>query len=142
MQSSPYFSRFFGCFPGIYQSHEAYCQSRGAIFTVKDVSASLHTVLVARLCLLCDPVDCSPQAPLSMGFSRQEYWTGLPFPPPDMGRYKNWAHKISPENIYTKTCSVSPLTPPHNTECLIILLSTLNSFHGATEGQQLQQHMI
>ena len=22
------------------------------------------------------------QAPLSMGFSRQEYWTGLPFPPP------------------------------------------------------------
>ena len=22
------------------------------------------------------------QAPLSMGFSRQEYWSGLPFPPP------------------------------------------------------------
>ena len=22
------------------------------------------------------------QAPLSMGFSRQEYWTELPFPPP------------------------------------------------------------
>ena len=22
------------------------------------------------------------QAPLSMGFSRQEYWGGLPFPPP------------------------------------------------------------
>ena len=30
---------------------------------------------------LCDPMDCSPQAPLSMGFSRQEYWTGLPSPP-------------------------------------------------------------
>ena len=27
-------------------------------------------------------MDCSPQAPLSMGFSRQEYWSGLPFPPP------------------------------------------------------------
>ena len=25
-------------------------------------------------------VDC--QAPLSMGFPRQEYWSGLPFPPP------------------------------------------------------------
>ena len=24
----------------------------------------------------------SCQAPLSMGFSRQEYWSGLPFPPP------------------------------------------------------------
>ena len=22
------------------------------------------------------------QGPLSMGFSRQEYWSGLPFPPP------------------------------------------------------------
>ena len=30
----------------------------------------------------CNPVDCSPQAPLSMEFSRQEYWSGLPFPSP------------------------------------------------------------
>ena len=28
---------------------------------------------------LCDTVDCSPPAPLSMGFSRQEYWSGLPW---------------------------------------------------------------
>ena len=27
-------------------------------------------------------MDCSPQAPLSMGFFRQEYWSGLPFPTP------------------------------------------------------------
>ena len=34
-----------------------------------------------QLCLtLCNPMDC--QAPLSMGFSRQEYWSGLPCPPP------------------------------------------------------------
>ena len=26
---------------------------------------------------LCDPTDCSPPAPLSMGFSRQEAWSGL-----------------------------------------------------------------
>ena len=31
---------------------------------------------------LCDPMDCSLQVPLSMGFSRQEYWSGLPFPSP------------------------------------------------------------
>ena len=30
----------------------------------------------------CDPMDCSRQAPLSMGFSRQEYWSGLSFPSP------------------------------------------------------------
>ena len=31
---------------------------------------------------LCDPMDYSLQTPLSMGFSRQEYWSGLPFPSP------------------------------------------------------------
>ena len=30
---------------------------------------------------LCDPVDCIPPGS-SVGFSRQEYWSGLPFPPP------------------------------------------------------------
>ena len=30
----------------------------------------------------CYPVDGSPQASLSMGFSSQEYWSGLPFPHP------------------------------------------------------------
>ena len=41
--------------------------------------------LVAQLCpTLCDPMDCSAcQAPLSMGFSRQEYWSGLPCPSPE-----------------------------------------------------------
>ena len=31
---------------------------------------------------LCDPVVVACQAPLSMGFSRQESWSGLPFPSP------------------------------------------------------------
>ena len=31
---------------------------------------------------LRDPMDCSPQAPPPMGFSRQEYWSGLPLPSP------------------------------------------------------------
>ena len=31
---------------------------------------------------LCDAVDGSPEAPLSMRFSRQEYWSGLLCPPP------------------------------------------------------------
>ena len=31
---------------------------------------------------LCDPIDGSHQAPPSLGFSRQEHWSGLPFPPP------------------------------------------------------------
>ena len=39
-------------------------------------------VLVAQSCpTLCDTMDCTPQAPLSMEFSRQEYWSELPCPP-------------------------------------------------------------
>ena len=42
---------------------------------------------VAQSCLtLCDPMDCSPQAPPSMEFSRQEYWSGLQFPSPGLER--------------------------------------------------------
>ena len=45
---------------------------------------------VTKSCLtLCDPMDWSLPAPLSMGFPRQEYWSGLPVPPagdlPDPG---------------------------------------------------------
>ena len=32
--------------------------------------------------LFVTPWTVACQAPLSMGFSRQKYWSGLPFPPP------------------------------------------------------------
>ena len=39
--------------------------------------------LVPKSCLiLATPWTVDPQAPLSMGFSRKEYWSGLPFPSP------------------------------------------------------------
>ena len=39
--------------------------------------------LVSKLCqTLATPWTVACQAPLSMGFSRQEYWSGLPFPSP------------------------------------------------------------
>ena len=44
---------------------------------VTDAAAAAKSL---QSCLtLCDP---SYQAPLSLGFSRQEYWSGLPFPSP------------------------------------------------------------
>ena len=37
----------------------------------------------AQSCLtLCNHMDCRPQTPLSTEFSRQEYWSRLPFPTP------------------------------------------------------------
>ena len=39
--------------------------------------------LVAKLCLtLLTPCTVAHKAPLSMAFSRQEYWSGLSFPSP------------------------------------------------------------
>ena len=41
--------------------------------------------LPAQLCpTLCDPWTVANQAPLPMEFSRQEYWSGLPFPTSQM----------------------------------------------------------
>ena len=52
-----------------------------------------HTILVLESNLphvraqsrpaLCDPWTVACQAPLSTEFSGQEYWGGLPFPPPE-----------------------------------------------------------
>ena len=40
-------------------------------------------VLVAQSCpAFCDPMDCSLPGSSAQGISRQEYWTGLPFPSP------------------------------------------------------------
>ena len=41
-------------------------------------------VLVGQLYpTLCDPKDCSLPGSSDMIFSRQEYWSGLPFPSPE-----------------------------------------------------------
>ena len=48
------------------------------------------TVMKSHACsVVCKslwtPWTVAHQAPLSMGFPRQEYWSGLPFPPPGGG---------------------------------------------------------
>ena len=37
----------------------------------------MHAKLLQPYLTCCDPIDCSLP-----GFSSQEYWSGLPFPPP------------------------------------------------------------
>ena len=41
-----------------------------------------HAKLPQSCLTLCNPWTIARQAPLPMGFSRQEYWSGLPCPPP------------------------------------------------------------
>ena len=43
---------------------------------------------------LCDPIDSSPPGFPALGFSRQERWSGLPFPSP----------KLESESEVTQSC--------------------------------------
>uniref|UniRef100_A0AC11DBT5 Target of myb1 like 1 membrane trafficking protein n=1 Tax=Ovis aries TaxID=9940 RepID=A0AC11DBT5_SHEEP len=50
----------------------------------KEIQLTLSVMraqLLSRVQLFAAPWTVAHQAPLSMEFSRQEYWTGLPFPP-------------------------------------------------------------
>ena len=42
----------------------------------------VHAKSLQSCLTLCNPMTVAHQAPLSMGFSRQEHWTGLPCAPP------------------------------------------------------------
>ena len=47
---------------------------------------------VAQSCLtLATPWTAAHQAPPSMGFSRQKYWSGVPLPSPYV--LSSWSHK-------------------------------------------------
>ena len=45
-------------------------------------SLKVKVKLLSRIWLFATPGMVAYQAPPSMGFSRQEYWSGLPFPSP------------------------------------------------------------
>ena len=52
-------------------------------FNTKRVNRWVGGGLVAKLCVILVTLwTVAHQALLSMGFPRQEYWSGLPFPPP------------------------------------------------------------
>ena len=66
--------------------------SSSSLFAIRVVSSAyLRSLIFTKLCYakslhlcptLCDPIDGIHQAPPSLGFTRQEHWSGLPFPSP------------------------------------------------------------
>ena len=61
---------------------------------------------------LCNPIDCSPQAPPSMGFSRQEHWSGLPFPPPKGTTGRKKVRSLSCVQLFATPWTVAYQAPP------------------------------
>ena len=51
-------------------------------FLYRHPQACIPDQLLSHVRLFVTPWTMACQAPLSMGLSQQEYWSGLPFPPP------------------------------------------------------------
>ena len=88
---------------------------------------------VIHLCpTLCDPMDyIAHQAPLSMGLSQQEYWSGLSCPPP--GDLPN--RGIKPRS---PTLQANSLPDEHKGKPLIILTFYLTYFFILTDNNVLK----
>ena len=50
--------------------------------TVQGMQSAAAAKSLQSCLTLCDPIDGSPPDSPSLGFSRQEHWSGLPFPSP------------------------------------------------------------
>ena len=79
---------------------------------------------------LCDPWTVAPQAPLLMGFSRQEFWSGLPFPSsgdlPDPGIEPTaLMSPVLAGGFFTTSATWEALYP-----CLCLYLDLLTTLHG------------
>ena len=76
---------------------------------------SLLLLLLSRFSRvrLCDPIDGSPQASPPLGFSRQEHWSGLPFPSPvhESEKWK-WSRSVMSDSSDPMDCSL-PGSPVH-----------------------------
>ena len=58
-----------------------------------------------QLCLtLCNPWTVGRQAPLFMEFPRQDYWSGLPFPPLAWRRMDNGTYQWQSQGLPGKLC--------------------------------------
>ena len=107
---------FFGDLPGI-RIKSLSPALAGGFFTTEPPRQPTIPFICVCVCMLSHIQTVACQVPLSMGLSRQEYWTGLPFPPP--GDIPNLGIEISSpmspalqENFYCWTtredCNKNP----------------------------------
>ena len=83
----------------------------------------LSSFSCAQLCMTLQIVAC--QAPLSMGFSRQKYWSGLPCPPP--GDLPKPGIEPASLGLLPWKAGSLPLAPPV-ADCLKLLMSYFTLF--------------
>ena len=77
-----------------------------SLCTLCMVCVCVCVCVLSRVRLFATPWTVARQAPLSMGFSRQRYWSGLPFPPP--GDLPNPG--VEPASLASPDLAVRPFT--------------------------------
>ena len=82
--------------------------------------------------IISDPMDCTHQVPLPMGFSKQAYWRGLPFPSPGDLSYPRTEPRSLPLQAVCSPCEPPGkppgLRPPLQSSDLSTRVSLLHSF--------------
>ena len=69
-------------------------------FFIHNIMLLLLLSRFSRVRLCVTPLTAAHQAPLSLGFSRQEHWSGLPFPSPVHGSEKwKWSHSVVSDSL-------------------------------------------
>ena len=72
------------------------------------MSVLAHSVSHVQLCVT--PWTIARQVPLSRGFSRQEHWSGLPFPPPGGGIFPT--QRLNPSFLCLLQVDSFTIEPP------------------------------
>ena len=135
--------------------HRASVTSLGAPFSKSSLTQKFSLFcrsVIKFYSTLCDPWTVACQAPLSMGFPRQESWSGLPFPSPGVlpypriestspilaGRFfffffYHWAIMEAPEVLWTPSIKVFMEASLHRCDWLnhwpLVINSDSSSFH-------------
>ena len=104
-------SRHFSEQPGFFSGTTG-CRWQGRLQVQLCACAAASAKSLQSCLILCDPIDGSPPgSPIpSLGFSRQEHWSGLPFPSPmhESEKWKwsrsvvtdsSWPHGLQPTRL-------------------------------------------
>ena len=81
----------------------------------------MHAKSLQSCPTLCNPMDLAPQAPLSVGFPRQENWSGLPFLPP--GDLSNPSIKPTSPEVPALQVDFLPLSHQRSPKCCLSLMT-------------------
>ena len=83
-------------YPYVYYTHTPDPKEKNTTIINLNLIIRKINLHVNSLCVSHFPWTVAHWAPLSMGFSQQDYWSGLPFPPPRnlMGRHRGGGARL------------------------------------------------